>query len=84
MSDCLISATIPGINNINYVWIQGGNLAGVYRFDEGTEMIYFNWDGGEPSESNEGEPYIFMKVAAQYKWHDAQTYYSASGLCQII
>ncbi|XP_060067934.1 uncharacterized protein LOC132548129 [Ylistrum balloti] len=56
-----------------YTLIQGTrDESGVYRYDDGTIMTYFNWDDedNEPEERS-GEVYILVKKQTQFQWHDA-------------
>ena len=76
-------ATTPGKIN-DFLWIQGDKSTGVYIFDDGTELTYYNWDTTEPQAGGTEQPYLFIKISAAYRWHDAETNHLVPALCQVF
>ncbi|CAC5382237.1 CLEC3A [Mytilus coruscus] len=58
-------------DNSPYVCIQGNNknLDLQYRFDDGLEMTFFNWDELQPQYPTT-DHYIILRKSTSYKWHD--------------
>ena len=63
--DCFISANVPEVDAD--VWIQGNLDGRVFKFDDGTEFPYYNWNT-VLNQPNGGQPYIVLKKTTQYLW----------------
>ena len=67
------------------LWLQGklDNSSGIWRYSDGTEMQFFNWNtGGSQPNGNENEIYIITRRSQGYRWHDIYTNEKFPVMCQ--
>ena len=65
-------------------WIQGQlDNAGIWRYNDGTEMQYFNWSIQESQPDRRAdEIVVVVKKSNGYLWHDVYTSERAPVMCQ--
>ncbi|CAC5420529.1 DNAJC27 [Mytilus coruscus] len=71
-----ITADIGYVYNVP-ICIQCQNTGSGWKYNDGSEMVYFNWPSGEP---NGNTPFLFMVRQFNYQWFVSQS--SCSYICE--
>ena len=67
------------------LWLQGkfDNSSGIWRYSDGTEMQYFNWNNrGSRSDGLENGIYIVTRKSEGYRWNAMYAYETFPVMCQ--
>ncbi|XP_069108515.1 C-type mannose receptor 2-like [Argopecten irradians] len=71
------------------VIIQGSDRIskGTFQFEDGTPMVYFNWDDNEPNDPN-GDTIFIIDNSVNFKWQDGRgtdhtSTYTSSFICEV-